>query len=409
MKRAIVLGAGMVGVSTALQLQRRGWAVSIVDRTSPGRETSYGNAGVIQPNVLNPYPMPRHVRDLMRIAFGITNTARYRKLTLPWNVSSLMKYWWHSAPQRYVHIGAAYAQLMALSAIEHQDFITDSNTENLVVRQGYRVLHCDPAAFEADIATANRFAREFGTKFAILSPAEIMAAETGLTNGGLGAVHWLDAWNVLDPGAMVQAYADLFVQRGGDILRGDAASLHQGSSGWSVRTDDGELVGDAAVVALGPWSPGLLKRFGYRKEMVRKRGYHQHYRGGSDLKLPLGLPIHGCFLSPTNMGIRLTTGAELTGPNSRATPVQLAIAERGAREFLDIGQAVDSEPWFGTRPCMPDMLPVIGRAPRHDGLWFNFGHGHQGFTLGPITGRLTAEMMTGQDSVVDPTPYRFDR
>jgi len=102
----------------------------------------------------------------------------------------------------------------------------------------------------------------------------------------------------------------------------------------------------------------------------------------------------------------MTSGAELTGRDAPATPVQLDRAERAARELIDLGNSVDPEPWFGTRPFLADMLPVIGESPNHRGLWFNFGHGHQGFTLGPASGRLLAEMLTGATPAIDPSPYR---
>ena len=101
--------------------------------------------------------------------------------------------------------------------------------------------------------------------------------------------------------------------------------------------------------------------------------------------------------------------AELTGSDAPATPIQLAHAEAAARQLLDLGEPVEPEPWYGTRPCTPDMLPVLGMAPRHRGLWMNFGHGHQGFTLGPATGRLLAEIMNGEAPSLDASPYRLDR
>jgi D-amino-acid dehydrogenase len=104
-------------------------------------------------------------------------------------------------------------------------------------------------------------------------------------------------------------------------------------------------------------------------------------------------------------GLRLTTGAELARLDSPPTPVQLGRAQACAQQLLDLGPAVDATPWLGNRPCMVDMLPAIGPVARQRGLWFNFGHGHQGFTLGPVSGRLLAEQITGQPTVVDPTPY----
>jgi len=152
-----------------------------------------------------------------------------------------------------------------------------------------------------------------------------------------------------------------------------------------------------------------MLRFGYRIPLVRKRGYHMHYHGGSSLDLPLVDTANGYAMAPMSRGIRITTGAELTSPDAPATPVQLDAAEATARGLLEIGTRVEPEPWYGTRPCTSDMLPVLGPAPRHRGLWMNFGHGHQGFTLGPATARLLAECMSGETPVVDLTPYRADR
>ncbi len=170
-------------------------------------------------------------------------------------------------------------------------------------------------------------------------------------------------------------------------------------------TDDGLLEAAEVVIALGPWSSGLLRRFGYRFPMVRKRGYHRHYRAPRPPDLPIYDAEFGYMMSPMSAGLRITTGAELAGSNAGATPVQLRRAEIAAQQLVELGEPVEHTPWFGTRPCMPDMLPVVGPAPKHPGLWLHFGHGHQGLTLGPTTGRLLAEMMTREAPVLDPAPF----
>ena len=136
-------------------------------------------------------------------------------------------------------------------------------------------------------------------------------------------------------------------------------------------------------MALGPWSPDLLRNSGYRFPMVRKRGYHRHFSGGGKLNLPLHDPEMGYVMAPMSKGLRITSGAELAGPSNSAQPRQLERAEQAARRLVDLGTAVEAEPWSGVRPCMPDMLPVVGPAPKHKGLWMHFGHGHHGLTLGP--------------------------
>jgi len=409
-KNAIVLGAGMVGVATAVHLRKRGWSVALVDRKEPGRETSYGNTGIIQSEALRPYPMPHGWRELLKIATGRSNDVRYHLASLPDHVAPLLRYWWHSFPAAHARVSAAYAEIIARAAREHEHLILESGAGNLVRRNGFRVLHREQATFDAEAAAAEALREAYGAKFSILTAQELRQAEPGLREGGVGGLHWQEPWTVSNPGALVAAYADLFTRSGGSILRGEAQTLRQSQKGWSVVTEAGEIEAECVVVALGPWSPELLMRFGYRISMVRKRGYHRHFAGGSPLDLPLRDAANGYVMAPMQNGVRITTGAELTSPDGKPDPVQLAYAEQAARRLIDLGRPVESEPWFGTRPCMPDMLPVIGAATQHKGLWLNFGHGHQGFTLGPITGRLIAELMSGgEQPLVDPTPYRPDR
>ena len=405
MQSAIVLGGGMVGAGTALHLQRRGWSVTLIDRREPGRETSYGNAGMIQAEAVRPYAMPRDLASLFRIATGRTNDVRYSLSTLHLHIEPLLRYFWHSAPQRHRHAITAWARLIADATAEHDVLIREAHADNLIRRAGYRMLHRDPAAFDLAVRTAEEDRRDFGVNFRVLSGAELARAEPILRDDLPGAIHWLDTWTVSDPGALVTAYAELFERKGGVLLRGDARSLQQTATGWSVETERGRVDAQAAVVALGPWSPDLLGRFGYRIPLVRKRGYHMHYSGGASLDLPLVDKGGGYAMGPMAKGIRITSGAELTGPDAPATPVQLDRAEASARELIDLGRRAEPEPWFGTRPCTPDMLPVLGAAAQHRGLWMNFGHGHQGFTLGPATGRLLAELMSGETPAIDPAPY----
>jgi D-amino-acid dehydrogenase len=150
---------------------------------------------------------------------------------------------------------------------------------------------------------------------------------------------------------------------------------------------------------------------GYRLPLGVKRGYHVQFtpRGNATLNRPVLDAEHGYALTPMRQGIRLTTGAEFARRDAPPTPVQLNRVEPLAREIFPLGKRVEAAPWLGSRPCLPDMLPIVAAAPRHPGLWFNFAHHHLGFTLGPATGRLLAEMMTGETPFTDPIAYAADR
>jgi D-amino-acid dehydrogenase len=226
-----------------------------------------------------------------------------------------------------------------------------------------------------------------------------------------GAIHWTQPVAVVDPHGLALAYLEYFRKLGGVFLQGNAASLREESNEWTLATSREKIVARQAVIALGPWADVLTRALGYDLPLAVKRGYHMHYRAAGDAQLnhPMLDAERGYFLAPMRRGIRLTTGAEFALRDAIRTPVQLGRAEPIARDLFPLAERLDTEPWMGARPCTPDMLPVIGPAPRHANLYFAFGHAHHGLTLGPVTGRLVAEMVCGEPPFVDPAAYRADR
>lgn len=296
---------------------------------------------------------------------------------LRYHAGALAQYWWHSAPDRHREISTHWSQLIASATLEHDVLVREAGADNWVSREGYRTVYRERSKFEAAVKVAEADLRAYGAKYRILDPNSLENAEPAIKSGIFaGAIHWLDPWTVSNPGGLVSAYAQLFRKLGGTKLRGDAQTLAATALGWSINTSNGPISAGSAVVALGPWSPDLLEKFGYRVPLVRKRGYHMHYQTKASLNPLLDASL-GYVLAPMAQGVRITTGAELTSPDAAAVSAQLAIGEREIRKLLDLGTPTESELWFGTRPCTPDMLPVLGNTPRHRTLWVNFGHRHQ--------------------------------
>lgn len=403
-RSALVLGAGMVGTCTALHLAFRGYEVTLVDRREPGRETSYGNAGIIQREAVEPYAFPRGIPALLSAAFKRGADVNYHLGALPRLAAPLLRYWANSGPARYPAIARDYARLTEHATSEHARLIDAASAQDLVQRAGYRAIFRQTASLDAALTVAQRWAQDYGVSFVPQDSGALAAAEPALRQRLAGAIHWTDPWSVSDPGELVERYAALLARSGGRVVRGDAVTLRATATGWAVQTDAGTVDAGQTVIALGPWADTVLAPLGYRLPLFVKRGYHRHYTGTGP-NLPLLDADRGLVIAPMKRGVRLTTGAELTDIDAPATPWQLERAETSARELLDLPQPVEPAPWRGARPCTPDMKPVIGAAPRHPGLWFNFGHSHQGFTLGPVSGRLLAELMDGERPVVDPQPY----
>lgn len=403
---ALVLGAGMVGVCTALQLQAHGVSVVLIDRRGPGQETSHGNAGVIQQEAVAPYPFPWDAATLVSAALRRGADIHWHANALLRLLPHLLRYAWHSLPRHHAAITQAHGRLIAHATAEHHPLVAAAGAQHLVTRQGFRFVYRTPSVMAQALVSAHTTRDRHGVPFDVLDATALARAEPALRPGPLaGALHFTSPWSVSDPGDLVARYARLFVHNGGRVATGDAHSLERLASGWRVQTADGWLDAAHAVVALGPWSGTLAQRLGCAVPLFVKRGYHRHHAAPHMPRLPLLDAERGYVLAPMQRGLRLTTGAELARLDSPATPVQLGRALASAQELLDMGPPADDTPWLGNRPCMVDMLPVIGPVAQHPGLWFNFGHGHQGFTLGPVSGRLLAEQLTGHPTVLAPEPY----
>lgn len=406
-KDAIVLGAGIVGVSTAIHLQRRGRQVVLVDRKEPGRETSFGNAGLIQREGVVPYGFPQQFATLLRYALNNRVDAHYHLRALPSQIAFLARYWWNSKSKRHEMIAHAYAPLIEHSISEHNDLIEASHAEELIRKNGWIELFRSNEKRDAEFAEAERLNREYGLGYDALTSAELAVAEPHLRGGFAGALRWRDPWSVLDPHGLTSAYRRYFESIGGRVTTGDAVSLGLSGSAWRMVTAEGSIEAEDVVVALGPWADTVTKRFGYAFPLGVKRGYHMHYaaEGNAVLNNWTLDAERGYLLAPMSRGIRLTTGAEFARRDAPKTPVQLDRAEAVARTAFPLGERLDPEPWMGARPCTPDMMPIIGKAPRHEGLWFAFGHAHHGLTLGPVTGRVLAELITGEKPFIDISAY----
>ncbi len=407
----LVLGAGMVGVGAALHLQQRGRDVILVDRHElAGEETSFGNGGLIECASVFPYMFPRDFGQILQFALGRAPQVRYQISSLPHFLPWLVRYFLASSPERALHSAMAELPLIRRSLIEHEALIAEAEVPELLRRTGWIKLFRSEATL-AKAAWDFERAQHYGVAGEILDQKAIAAREPNLTGDFAGAIHLPAPGFVPDPGGLAKAYAALFKRKGGRFLVGDARTLEQVTGGWRVAGSDGAAVAREVVVALGPWSDLVFGPLGYSIPLDVKRGYHLHLkpRGNAVLHHPVLDTDLGYLLAPMNRGIRLTTGVEFAPRDAPPTPIQLERALPRAHALFPLGDAVDAKPWMGARPCLPDMLPVIGKAPRHAGLWFDFGHQHHGLTLGAATGRLLAEMMTGETPFADPGPFAVER
>ncbi len=407
----VVLGAGMVGVCAALALQARGRAVVLVDRHGEAAdETSYGNAGLVQSEAVIPYTFPRDPAEIANAALNRDPRAHIRYSALPANAQALWQYFQFSNSSRVGETAAAMKPLVFGAADEHRRLAEAAGASDLLRPTGWikvwRTAEGEDAA-RRDVEAL----KQYGVRVHFLDRDALTALEPHVGEVGRGGAHFPDPLSTPDPQGLARAYAALFVQRGGRFEKGDAMTLEPATGGWMVTTDKGCIAAPEVVIALGPWSNDLVRAFGLKLPFFVKRGYHRHYepKGNAGLGRPVLDIEKGYLVAPMTQGLRLTTGAEFARPDDPPSSAHIDRLEPFARELFPIGAPKEAAPWLGRRPCLPDMRPIVGAFPGKPGLWLDFGHQHLGLTLGPITGRLLAEMMTGETPFVDPAPFRAER
>ncbi len=411
---AIVLGAGIVGTSIALQLVKRGMSVALIDRAGVGEQTSYGNSGVIEGSTILPPAFPSSFKALMRVALKRASEANYHLSFLPQVAPWLLAYRAASRPDRIAETARLNRPLFARAMAEHETLMAESGGARYLRKTGWIKVYRSERSFAA-LQPDFDLAAEFGLPLEKLDTAGVQALEPSLNAVFARGVFWPQAASLSNPLAVTRAYAARFAGLGGLTLAGDARSLHRSGRSWRVETNEGGIDAPEVVVALGPWASDLLKPLGVRLPMAVKRGYHRHFnaQGNAALVRPVVDADNGYLITPMEQGIRLTTGAEFAARDAQPTPVQFDRLMPKARELFPLGERADDKTWLGARPCFPDSRPVIGRAPGQSrnlgGLWLAIGHAHWGLTLGPATGRLIAEMMAGETPFCDPAAYAAER
>ena len=260
-KVTIVLGAGIIGVSTAIHLARRGRTVVLVDRRDPGEETSFGNAGLIQREGVVPYAFPQDLGLLLRYGLNNRIDAHYHVSALAKLVPFLARYWWHSNKPRHEVIARAYAPLIENSISEHQVLIEAANAGQFIRKDGWMELFRTTAKRDGEVAEAERLGREYGISFKSLTREELAREEPHLSDDFVGALKWNDPWSVTNPHGLTAAYLAYFQSLGGRFVKGDASTLEPGANGrgWRVKTDDGMIEGEEVVLAVGPWAQEMTR------------------------------------------------------------------------------------------------------------------------------------------------------
>lgn len=406
--RLVVVGAGVVGLSTALYAQSHGLGVTVVEREFPGAGASGHNGGIFSLGNCLPTSTPDVMWGLPKMLLDPLSPLAIRWRYLPRLVPWLSRFILSGRKSRIEEISVALAQMLELSLDAYEPILPQ---EAIVRSPGHLIGFATEKGFaSASFGLDIRERRGISTR--VLGPSEIAELDPALDGRFVRGVLIEDAPFVTEPATTVRLLTERFEGAGGILLRDEIVGFEK--SGGSVRAVVGRrerIEGDLFVVAAGAWSKPLAAALGAKVPLDTERGYGVHLPDpGVNLRVPLIYADYHLALTPADDGaLRIVGTDELAGVDAPPDYRRADKMIEATRLIFPELNATGAERWLSFRPSMPDSLPVIGRAPEADNAYLAFGHGHIGFTTGAVTGRAVARLMTGQSPGIDLTPFRSNR
>ena len=384
--------------------------VTLYDRDAPGSGASFGNSGVISPAAVMPVAMPGLLRKIPRWLLDETGPLYIDWRELPRLVPWLIAFLRAGREDRVRAISAALAALNGPTLDLLIPLLHEADLDALVERKG--MLYVDPIGQEGvGESLAVSLQREAGHRVEVLDDNGLHDLEPALAPGFAKGVYVPVAAHTVDPYRLVTGLAEHFERQGGSFIRAHVDRIVARTKDRAAVDAGGEIRDyDAVVVAAGVWSKPLVAGLGYRVPLVAQRGYHVTFTNPGvalgRVVLPVSLPA---TIVPMAMGIRIGGTVEFAREDRPANSKRVEALCRHAKTTLPALRIDERTTWMGERPCTPDSLPVLGRAPRHPAVLFAFGHGHQGVIGAAKTAEVIADLVAERQPGLDLAPFDLGR
>ncbi len=400
-----VLGAGIQGVCTSLNLIKKGFKVTLIDRDNPGNKSaSYGNAGHFSPYASLSLNRPDVLLDVPAMLLSTTGPLALKWNYIPRMIPWFLKFIKNCTRKKMMHTAKYMHQILDLAIPAYDELFQDVDVSGLVESKGIIYFWTDKDLKSRELEINVR--KELGVEQKLLKPHEIHDLEPNIKQIYHAGVLYPGAKHARNPGKILLKLFELFLKQGGEFKRENVETINFSSDSKPlIKTNLNSYTFDKAVIACGAFSKKLTKQLNENIPLDTERGYHIHFKGYENLlSRPVIFLNRGFGMTPMEQGLRVVGTVEFGGLDNPLSKKRILNLVNNAKYLLPELQEHQDE-WLGFRPTLPDFLPAIGPSKNHKNIFYSFGHHHLGWTLGAISGKIVASIIAGENTNLDLSAY----
>ena len=413
-----VLGAGIIGVNCALALQQLGYQVTLIDKQGIGSGCSKGNAGHFATEQVFPLADSSLLKQMPKMLMDplgpVSLSAKHMFKAMPW----FMQFFNNMRASKRAKNTAALKALNRNAIDYYKPILQTANASHLLVSNG-SLLVFEKTTYDGVTAMYQQYLQA-GIAVKLLSREQALALEPNLHDNITYALYFTDVAHTGDPLAICAALAEYAKSLGMVYKQLAVNNVEQCGKKVVINSQSAPLMFDHCVVATGAWSKLLLNDLGYRLPIEAERGYSLNLPMNKNELALLSRPVASAerkfIITPMTKILRLSGTVEYAGLHAKANNKRADMLVKNANcvlkqlpEQVVSGNHENNERWMGPRPSLPDSLPVICKAPVHNKIFFALGHQHLGLTQGAITGKLISQLVSGQRTDIDVSPFCISR
>ena len=408
-RKIIIIGAGIMGIASALNLIRRGCDVTIIEKEIDGQPASFGNASWLSAPSITPVLTPGAIYKIPKMLFS-KNGPLFLKFPgtlkiIPW----LLKYLTYSTFEKVNYISEHLAPLLANSVTEHKNLAKGTEAEKWIENSPFLFIYKNKSDFISDSFTWN-IRKKHGYKLIEVDENELQELVPGLSNEYSFAIKIENQGYISNSKKYLSDLIEGFKNLGGTIIEEEVKDILSYENKIKIETKENEFICDDVVITAGVFSEKLSKKYGANVPMQSERGYHLELSGTNvKLKYPLMNGYLKLAITPRPSGIRFAGLVEFGSIDSNPNTKAYDLLIRNAKSMFPKITFKEKQEWSGHRPATVDSLPLIGPSQINEKVFFAYGHHHIGLTAGPKTGKLISKSILRDNDQIDLTAYKPNR